>query len=159
MGQPRESRRRYKPGDQIAYLTVIEYVYLSKWRCLCVCGEETTASTAVLSSGGKKSCGCKRHEPEQWAASKVASTTHGHSSPPSPTYRSWIAMRKRCEHSAHKNYHRYGGRGIKVCKRWTKFENFLADMGERPEGMTLSRKSHKGNYTPKNCEWAPNGKH
>lgn len=52
------------------------------------------------------------------------------------------------------NYDSYGGRGIKVCKRWLKFENFLADMGERPAGLTLDRRNPNGNYHKRNCRWA-----
>lgn len=57
-----------------------------------------------------------------------------------PTWNSWRAMRKRCCQPTDISYDRYGGRGIKICKRWDRFENFLADMGERPEGYTLERK-------------------
>ena len=83
--------------------------------------------------------------------------THGHSrgdhGKPTKTYVSWKAMRARCEKVTHHNFHNYGGRGIKVCERWLKFENFLADMGERPEGMTIERKETDGGYELDNCVW------
>lgn len=63
-------------------------------------------------------------------------------------------MWTRCTNPNVKSYKDYGGRGIRVCKRWEKFEHFLADMGERPEGKTLDRKNVNGNYTPANCKWA-----
>lgn len=71
-----------------------------------------------------------------------------------PTYKSWQAMLKRCYAPGNASYDNYGGRSIKVCKRWRKFENFFADMGERPDGMTLDRLEVNKNYTPKNCRWA-----
>ena len=63
-------------------------------------------------------------------------------------------MKRRCKNPKASDYEYYGGRGISICVRWLKFENFLEDMGDRPEGMTLDRKNTNGNYGPDNCKWA-----
>jgi hypothetical protein len=70
------------------------------------------------------------------------------------TYQSWLAMRRRCGDEKFISFRDYGARGIRVCKRWQSFENFLADMGEKPLGTSLNRKNNDGNYTPKNCVWS-----
>lgn len=70
-------------------------------------------------------------------------------------YRIWKDMRTRCNNPRCKDYKNYGGRGIRVCRRWDKFENFAADMGPHPgAGWTLDRVDNDGNYAASNCEWA-----
>lgn len=73
----------------------------------------------------------------------------------SPEYRAWQLMRNRCLNKNSKDYPYYGAIGIRICKRWDTFENFLADMGRKPtDTLTLDRINVKGNYTPSNCRWA-----
>lgn len=126
-----------------------------RWICKCDCGNEVLVRAAEIKGGRTQSCGCLRNE-QSSARAIEKFTKHGHNpaGKKSRTYQSWTNMMTRCYNPNVREYGAYGGRGIVVCDRWHQFENFLEDMGERPEGLTLDRKDVKGNYEPENCQWA-----
>lgn len=117
------------------------------WRCTCDCGASVSVATSNLRSGHTQSCGCLWRD-----VAVLTKRTHGMAY--TSLYRRWNQMRQRCENSANPAFKNYGARGIKVCERWMIFENFAADVGQPPSGMTLDRVDNSRGYGPDNFRWA-----
>jgi hypothetical protein len=156
--------RLYEPGYKFHWLTIIKVFarspdraknskkgLIKSYLCRCTCGKLCVVAAYMIKK--RKSCGCSKNLA---VAERNGSYKHGHHvDGPSPTYRSWQSMLTRCEYPDSISYVNYGGRGIKVCARWHKFENFLRDMGARPKGKSLDRyPDNDGNYELSNCRWA-----
>jgi len=127
-----------------------------RWLCLCECGN-STITIRISEADGARSCGCLRveqsaHVGKEWGPRNVR---HGHTlgRKQSPTYLSFRAMIGRCQNPKHPGYETYGKAGVQICDRWKTFDNFLTDLGERPEGKTLGRILDRGNYEPGNVVW------
>lgn len=130
-------------GQTFGKLTVLRraphYNGRVSWVCLCSCFQFKTTDSKSLRTGSVSSCGCARR-------------THGLSG--SLVYKVWASMRDRCNNPLARDFEHYGGRGIKVCKRWDSFELFLRDMGERPPNTSIERRRNDKGYSPNNCYWA-----
>lgn len=113
-----------------------------RWRCICACGIEKIVAAPNLKNGNVSSCGCWRVE---------SKTVHGMTG--TKTYYIWAAMVQRCTNPNNKDFIDYGGRGITVCPRWTRFANFYADMGECPPNYSLDRSDNNKGYSLENCTW------
>jgi len=141
-------------GRKFSRLIVIEKATMPNGkcglRCLCDCGSYKNVTSSNLISGDVRSCGCLfREQPNQLRHGHARAKDH------SSEYNSWCAMKGRCLDPKNRAYHHYGGRGITICERWLVFDNFLADMGQKPTKLhTIDRIEVNGNYEPTNCKWS-----
>lgn len=125
--------------------------------CRCVCGNEFKSTGPNVSSGNKKSCGCKRGfarigtKSPGLAARNKANAKHGMTG--TKTWNAWASMKERCDNKSHKFFKDYGGRGIKYVAEWSEFDAFLKDMGEAAPGFTLDRVNNDLGYSKDNCRW------
>ena len=153
IGRPRTPG--FEVGDTFAKSAVIAvdqrmgidgYMDELYW-CKCECGNTWARTKQLIRDNPDAACRSCTMRASRAARGGEHPTKH-------PLYRVWLNMLDRCNNPHAQAYDNYGGRGITVCRRWYKMENFIADMGDKPEGRTLERRKNNKGYSPANCYWA-----
>jgi hypothetical protein len=149
------SKRLNLVGQRFGRWVVLSFAGIIKtstyWTCVCDCGNTADVHGGSLRSRSSKSCGCFNREQVLKTITKHGQAKRGLKT---RTYYLWRDIIRRCNYPNFKQYKDYGGRGITICDRWLTFENFYADVGDIPPGMTFDRTNNNGNYEPGNWRQA-----